>query len=37
VLLGVGFLVYMWLNRHKEQRIFTDDLAAEKNSVKTIK
>lgn len=33
VLLGLGILAYTWLNRHKEPRIFTDSLAAEKNTL----
>jgi phosphatidylglycerol---prolipoprotein diacylglyceryl transferase len=31
VLLGIYFLIRAWQNRHKTQRIFTDDLAAEQH------
>jgi len=33
VLMGVAFLFYAWKNKDQPQRIFTDDLAAEKNRV----
>jgi prolipoprotein diacylglyceryl transferase len=31
VILGLIFLVYAWINRNKEQRIFTDSLAKQQN------
>ena len=33
IALGIGMLVYTWINRDKPQRIFTDELAAQKNLV----